>query len=188
MYKAFHRIFCGYLIVWIEIHLFVIDILADPVGYYLIYSGISHVIKDFPIGHKAKKLAMVLVFISLPTVFVQQNLRIDQLTHLSMFSGWTLYTTLLSLLKFILVFYIFQLIMAIVQLHGDERMIRRSSRTFIFYVIGMFFVLCLNTFMINLPVEILLFSAVVSVVGSLILEIVFLLLLRSVSEIKIEPN
>ncbi|MDM5333816.1 hypothetical protein QUF56_11315 [Ureibacillus composti] len=188
MYKAFHRIFWGYLIVWIEIHLFVIDILADPVGYYLIYSGISHVIKDFPIGHKAKKLAMVLVFISLPTVFVQQNLRIDQLTHLSMFSGWTFYTTLLSLLKFILVFYIFQLIMAIVQLHGDERMIRRSSRTFIFYVIGMFFVLCLNTFMINLPVEILLFSAVVSVIGSLILEIVFLLLLRSVSEIKIEPN
>ncbi|WP_272914196.1 hypothetical protein [Bacillus dakarensis] len=38
MDQAFNRIFWGYLFVWIEIHLFVVDLLPDPIGYWLILS------------------------------------------------------------------------------------------------------------------------------------------------------
>ncbi|MCM3651395.1 hypothetical protein [Metabacillus litoralis] len=120
MNQAFNRIFWGYLFVLIEIHIIVIDILADPVGYYLIFSGITMLLKNFPIAHKARKLSFALIFISIPSVFIQQNAGINQLEQLSFLSGWSLYMIVLDLVKLILVFYIFQLIMTIVHKHADD--------------------------------------------------------------------
>lgn len=183
MNQAFNRIFWGYLFVLIEIHIIVIDILADPVGYYLIFSGITMLLKNFPIAHKARKLSFALIFISIPSVFIQQNVGINQLEQLSFLSGWSLYMIVLDLVKLILVFYIFQLIMTIVHKHADDGLIRRSSRTFSIYIIVKLIATIANPFAINLSGDGLLWIVLITIIISFIMEIVFLILLWSLRKV-----
>jgi len=188
MDKAFNNIFWGYLFVLIEIHLFVIDLLPDPIGYWLIFSGISIILKDFPIGHKAKNISLALLVLSIPTVFIQQNSGVDGLGAMAMISGWSFYEILLSWLKIILVFYLFQLIMAIVVNQGNTLLIKRSSRTGYSYLIIMLTAALLNSFIINISGDMLITLTIITVISTLIMEIVFLVLLRSLRQLHLETN
>ncbi|CQR46806.1 hypothetical protein BN1058_01081 [Paraliobacillus sp. PM-2] len=183
MKQAINRIFWGYLFVLIEIHIIMIDILAEPVGYWLIFSGVTMLQKDFTIAHKARKLSLVLIFISTPTVFVQQNAGTDQLGQLSFLSGWSLYMIVLGLVQLILVFYIFQLIMVIVHKHGDTELIRRSARTFSTYIIVMLITELFNTFTINFSGDALAGITIVIIIISFIMQISFLILLLALRKI-----
>lgn len=184
MKKAFTKIIWGYLFVLIELNIF-IDVLADPVGYYLIYSGVSLFLKDFPIGHRAKTLSFALIFLSLPTMFIHQN--INEFNSVSFLSGWSIYMTIVSFINLFLVFYLFKLLMAIVQRHQDERLIMRTSRTFTSYMLVMLFVLCLKSFSINLSGDALLWIIAIIFIASIIIEIVFLLLLLTIRKIRLKP-
>ena len=184
MNQAFNRLFWGYLFVLFEIHIIVIDILADPVGYYLIFSGITMLLKDFPIAHKARKLSFALIFLSIPSIFIQQNVETNQLQPLSFLSGWSLYTTVLDLLNIILVFYLFQLIMAIVHQHADDGLIRRSSKTFSLYLIVKLIATIASPFAMNLSGDELLWIVLVTIFVSFIMEIAFLVLLWSFRKVR----
>lgn len=186
MSEAFGRIFWGYLLILIEIHIVIIDILPEPVGYYLIFSGISMLLNDFPIGSKAKNTALVLIFISIPTVFIEQNAGANQMGQLSFLTGWSLYMTVLGILKLILVFYIFQLIMAIVKEHGDFALNDRSTKTFRTYIIVMLLTMIFHSFSINFSMEQFLVVTIISIVVGFIMEIVFLVLLRKMRKIDYE--
>lgn len=186
MSEAFKKIFWGYLVVLIEIHFLVIDIFPDPLGYYLIFSGISMLLNDFPIGSKAKNMALVLIFISIPTVFIEQNAGADQLGQIPFLSGWPLYMTVYGVLKLILVFYIFQLIMAIVREHGDFALTDRSTKTFYTYMIVMILTMIVHSFSINFSTDQFLVVTIISLVVGFIMEIVFLVLLRKMRQIDYE--
>lgn len=186
MSEAFGKIFWGYLLVLFEIHIFVIDILPEPVGYYLIFSGIRLLLQDFPVGKKATNIALALIFISIPTVFVQQNTGIDQLGQLPFLSGWPLYMTVLGVIKLILVFYIFQLIMTIVQKHRDFYLVNRSTKTFYTYIIVMVLTLIVHSFSINFSMDQFMVITVISIAVGFIMEIVFLVLLKRMRQINYE--
>ena len=188
MAQAFNKIFWGYLIVLIEIHIIVIDVLAEPIGYYLIYSGIKTLLNEFQIGNKAKSLSLVLVFLSIPTVFISQNTGANGLIHQSIFSWWSLYLTVLSLVKLILVFFIFQLIMEVVHKYGNEGMIRRSKKTFTNYMIVTLFTLFLQPFLINFSADYVLVIGIFIIIISFIMEIIFLVLLRSIKNLNVMPK
>lgn len=183
MNEAFSKIFWGYLFVLFEIHIFVIDILPEPVGYYLIFSGVSMLLNDFPIGQKAKNIALALIFISIPTVFLQQNTGADQLVQLPFLSALSIYMTVLGVLKLILVFYIFQLIMAIVQHHGDDGLIARSKKTFNTYIIVMVLTIIVHSFSINFAMDQFMAVSIILIIVGFIMEIVFLVLLRKMRKI-----
>lgn len=186
MSEAFSKIFWGYVLVLFEIHFFVIDILPEPVGYYLIFSGITMLLNDFPIGSKAKNMALALLFISIPTVFVQQNAGADQLGQIPFLTGWPLYMTVLGVSKLILVFYIFQLIMAIVKEHGDYALIDRTTKTFYTYIIVMVLTMIVHSFSINFSTEQFLVVMIISLVVGFIMEILFLVLLRRLRKVDFE--
>lgn len=186
MSEAFSKIFWGYILVLFEIHIFVIDILPEPIGYYLIFSGISMLLNDFPICSKAKNMALSLTFISIPTVFIQQNAGADPLGQIPFLSGWSLYLTVLGVLKLILVFYIFQLILAIVKEHGDFSLINRTTKTFYTYIIVMVLTMIAHSFTINFSTDQFMVVTIISLVLGFIMEIVFLVLLRKMRKIDCE--
>lgn len=99
MSSIFLKIFWGYILTKLDIRIY-IDIFVDPIGYYLIYTGIKQLVKDFPIGNKAKIVSFGLIFYSLPSVVI------DNLTNIN----WIWYYHILIFLDIILVFYLFQLI------------------------------------------------------------------------------
>lgn len=186
MSEAFNKIFWGYLLILIEIHFLVIDIFPDLLGYYLIFSGISILLNDFPIGNKAKNIALALIFISIPTVFIEQNTGADQLGQLPFLSGWSIYVTVLGVLKLTLVFYIFQLIMAIVNKHGDFALINRTKKTFYTYILIMVLTMIAHSFSINFSTDQFIVVSIISLVLGFIMEIVLLVLLRKMRKIDCE--
>ncbi|KAB8125840.1 hypothetical protein F9U64_21540 [Gracilibacillus oryzae] len=182
MKDAFSKMFWGYILVLIEIHLFVIDILADPVGYFLIYLGINHLVNEFPIGHKAKNLAIVLILLSIPTVFV---VNIDAFSSEPVLSRWSIYGTVLSLLKLILIFYIFQLMMEIANSSSDPYLIGRTEKTFLTYIIIMALISISQPFTMNFSMDVHTTYVILTIVISLIMEVVLLVLLRRFMKVEI---
>lgn len=162
-----------------------IDFLADPFGYYLILSGLKLLVPHFPVSIKAKNTALILIIASIPSVFIDQNNQIGQLSFLS---GWSLYFIIVGLLKIILVFFIFQVIMEIVKKYGNKDLISHSSKTFVIYMSVMFISSIAHSFSINFSVEQYAWITIITVILSIIIEIVFLMLLNSVGKLKSETK
>ncbi|MFS0821893.1 hypothetical protein [Bacillus sp. 1P02SD] len=173
----FKRVFWGYLFILLEIHLFFVDILPEPIGYYLIFSGIAAVPAENLIGNKLKKLLIGLIIISIPTVFIQQN---ATGTEFGSFLGISLlgyYTSLLEILKLVLVFFLFQLIMEVVTATNDEFLARRSAQTFKIYMTVMLLITLSHTFAMNLSSNVMAGYLFFTIPVGLIMEIMFLVLL-----------
>ncbi|WLD91735.1 hypothetical protein [Alkalihalobacillus sp. AL-G] len=183
MSSSYRKIFWGFLLVLIEIHIIAIDLLPDPIGYYFIFSGISKIVEDYQFGKNAKNLSMFIIFISVPTVFLQQTTSLNQFGQITAFSIWPMYMIVLGILKLILVFYVFQLLMKIVNNLGAESLIRRASNTFKIYMSVMFVLTIFQSFTMNLSNDLLIALSVVFVVLSLIMEISFLLLIRKIGKV-----
>ncbi|MEH7236713.1 hypothetical protein [Bacillus sp. JJ1562] len=173
----FKRIFWGYIIILIEIHMFVIDLLPDPVGYYLIYSGVAALPPENRIGNKLKKLLIGLMFISIPTVFIQQNVKVNELGSFAGIALLDIYSIILEISKLILVFFVFRLIMEFVTVIGDKFLVRRSSKTFKIYMTVMPLITLSHTFAMNLSSNILLGYLFFTIPLGFIMEIMFLVLL-----------
>ena len=76
----FKKLFWGFLFVFLEIHI-IIDILPDPIGYFMIFSGLILLLKNIPDskpGKHAMRWAQALIILSIPSVFLSQN-EINQL-------------------------------------------------------------------------------------------------------------
>ncbi|GAE95286.1 hypothetical protein JCM21714_4506 [Gracilibacillus boraciitolerans JCM 21714] len=175
MRYAFSKLFWGFLIVLLELHLFVLDVLPDPVGYYLIYLGVNHLVREFPIGVKAKNLAIGLIVLSIPTVFIQQNSVFSQAFLLS---EWSIYVTVLSLLKLILVFYIFQLMIEISNRYGNLILMNKTKNILRKYLIIMLLIHITQPVTMNLSMDEQITYSIISALIGLIMEIVLLGLFR----------
>ena len=187
MRDAFKQIVSGFILVWIDIHIF-FDILADPFGYYLILSGLKLLLPQFPLSSKAKNIASVLILLSIPSVFIQQNTGANEISQIPFLSSWSLYFIILGLLKIILVFYIFKVIMEIVHQSGNKEMITRSSKTFIIYMTIMFLISIVQSFSINFSAEQFSWIVLLMIIAGFIIEIAFLMLLNAVGKLKPEKK
>lgn len=185
MDSSFSKIFWGFIIVFIDFRFILpIDILADPIGYYLIYLGIKLVLHESPIGKKASYMAIFLAILSISTIFHQTNNGVEQ-----SFTHFDWYLTALTLAHFILTFYVFQLIVEIAKKAGDEAFVRKSSNTFISYYIINFVVYLWTSFSMNLSINSQ-WATVTTVlfIISFIIGILFLALLWSARKISIDPS
>ncbi|SOC39838.1 hypothetical protein [Ureibacillus acetophenoni] len=166
MSPIFRKIFWGYILTIFDIRIF-IDILIDPIGYYLIYSGIKQLINKFPIGNKSKYVSLALIFYSIPSIFYEDTL-----------NDWDWYYGIFSLMDLILVFYLFQLIIEIAKAANDPSFEKRSLWTGRIYFINIFIIYLFSSFLPNIPLNnSLIFISIIILLSTLVLEIMFLVLL-----------
>jgi hypothetical protein len=181
LYEGFRKIFWGFILVFLEIHLMVIDILPDPIGYYLIFSGINLLNNYFGVSSKGKEVAFGLVVLSLPTLFIQ-NQAVEQM------SGAAIYLSLIGIVNLVLAFYLFQLMVSIATKKDDDYLLKRTTTTFRVYMVLMLLFTLLESFFINMTQSVMsgfiLFSAIVG----LVMNILFLILLSKFSKLPDDGN
>ncbi|NBI29073.1 hypothetical protein [Chengkuizengella marina] len=184
MSQAFNKIFWGVLLTFIDIHIIIIDIFPDPLGYYFIYAGVKLLPVYVPSSQRVKNVAILLSIATLPTTFYQNDI-FNTLSQVPNLLIWSIYNTSLGLLNLILVYYTFQLMMDIVNKSGEEALIRRTSKTFTVYVSVSLILILFQTFMMNMTRDLLFTYVLVASISGIILEITLLILLRKYRSIKI---
>lgn len=185
MNEGFSKLFWGFLLVLFEIHFFVIDILPDPIGYLLIYSGNKYLVKEFPIdelANKASVFSIVLLVLSIPDMFIAQT-TINQMGHA--LSYWTISFTVLSLLKIILVFYCFNIMLEIGNLKNLDELVIKSKNLFKIYMGFMITMHILSPFKMNFSSDSILIFSFFIMFCVFLLEILFLVYLRRYSKLTI---
>lgn len=183
MRDAFSKMFWGYLFTLVEIHLFVIDILAEPVGYYLIFSGITSLVKSYPIGKKASNIALALIVLSIPSVFIQQE-AMNQPINAGVVSVWSMYGGVLTIIHLLLFFYSFQLMTEIASQTADDDLIKRTSTSFKTLMAILLFLEILRPLAMNISSEGLVAPIVITAIIGFITQITFLVLLRRFMKIE----
>lgn len=135
MNKAFKLFFWGYLFVFFRLHIG-IDILAAPIGYYMIYSGARLVAERYPAAKKVEFVAFIGMLISVPGVFVN----LGEVAS----GGWTMYAEVLFVWKVLVVYYLFGAWKAMYQQAGHAHGRSRIHMAYIWYM-GVHFVMMLMT-------------------------------------------
>ncbi|MFC0189547.1 hypothetical protein ACFFJY_14680 [Fictibacillus aquaticus] len=174
MSAGFHKIFWGFLLVFLKIHIVNVDILPDPLGYFLIFQGIKILLMDGSgDGKRAKWIAAGLIFLSIPSVFMWNNAG-EQPAMLVQ-----LYGTALSLLKLVLVFHVFRMVLEIAIRHGQSELKKRVASTFNTYMAVLLPVTIAESFLMNMSGDWLTAVSIVLIIAAVVMEIVFLVLLRA---------
>lgn len=166
--------FWGFLLTGLDFRIIGIDILADPIGYFLVVAGISSLIHEFPIGKRARGIAIVLSVLSIPTVVAS----LDKVSEMyQIVSYWSIYSIVYPIMQLMLMFFVFQLLVNIAKKHGGTNLQSWTDKLFKIYLVLNLVILIAQPFAINLYGN----SLQVIIVGSwvllFILEIVFLVLL-----------
>lgn len=149
MKSSFRKIFWGLMLILLEIHIVAIDILPDPLGYFLVFSGVSalEMKNNLRDSNKVKTMSLVLLFISIPTIFVQNTSN----EVVSPYSVWSMYMTGLGILKLVLVFYLLRFMVTIAQERGVVELVKRTMKTGKEYITAMLIVMLIESFLVNLP-------------------------------------
>jgi hypothetical protein len=176
MKSALNLVFWGYLLVLLRFEIG-IDLLPDPVGYFLIALGCFGLREHYPIAQKAGNLAVGMIFTSIPTVFVN-------LDEVSSF-GWGTYTIVLLFLKLILAYFIFLILKSIVKDYNHPALIDRTNTVYTFYITLNLLSLAFTSFSMNVSGNIFLVVGGMLIFTTFIMEIIFLVLIRAIR--KAEP-
>ncbi|MFS0690243.1 hypothetical protein AB1K89_13500 [Sporosarcina sp. 179-K 8C2 HS] len=178
MNKALRQIFWGYVFIFFRLHVG-IDLLADPIGYILIFSGCSKIVEAYPVAKKAKFVALVGAFVSLPSVFVN-------LSEIPLTFGWSTYSGFLLVLKMVMGYYLFIVLKDVVKAFGDRALQKRTENTFKFYVAIHLFALAIQSFFMNVHGGGWVALALISLIGVLVMDILFLLLVGATRRVSPE--
>ncbi|QHE50760.1 hypothetical protein [Pontibacillus sp. HMF3514] len=185
MRSAFSKIFWGFLLTLLEIHIQFIDILPDPVGYFLIFLGLQTLVEKYPIGNKAQVLAAILAVLSIPTVFINESGTMNPMD--SPFTMWWVYSEVMMIIDLILIFFIFQLMLEVVKDYQEEALETYTRKFFKVYILSNLALIIFDALFINLSSEALVGLTIVAIVFFIILEIMFLVLLRKYMKLDDHP-
>lgn len=178
MRTAFQKIFWGFLLVLIEIHIYVIDILPEPVGYFLIAGGLVWFRETYKEAKYAHQIAMILVVISIPSVFIQQQAVVQ------FGSIWGVYGLFILIVNLMLVYFVFRLLVAIaIQKRANEL---ANGTTILFKVYMVVMLLALILPLISGDFQFINSLAAYAGLAGLVVEIVFLIWLRKFSKMEAE--
>ncbi|MGY3718442.1 hypothetical protein ACWE42_23280 [Sutcliffiella cohnii] len=171
MNEGFQKLFWGCFFIFFEIHIF-IDLLLDPVGYMLIFSGLRLISHEYPLIteiDKAKRFAMLLTFLSIPTVFISNvGNEIQRITL------WDAYLFSIGIIQFILIYFIFIIMLEFAKTSEAESLYTRTSKLFNVYTTVFITITILQTFSINFTNNLYFSLLVILNIVMLILTIVFL--------------
>ncbi|TKC17114.1 hypothetical protein FA727_13755 [Robertmurraya kyonggiensis] len=182
MQSSFRKIFWGLLLILLEIHIVVIDILPDPLGYFLVFSGVSALEMEKNASgdrNKVKTMALALLFISIPTIFVQNTPN----EVVSPYSIWPTYMTGLGILKLVLVFYLLKFMTRIAQEWGVGELVKRTEQTGKVYITATLIVILIQSFLVNLTEGWATGLSVVTIIVSLIMEVTLLILVHKFGKV-----
>jgi hypothetical protein len=171
MKSSLNLVFWGYLFVLLHFEIG-IDLLPDPVGYCLIALGCFGLREHYPIAQKAGVLAVGMIFVSIPTIFVN----LDEVFSL----GWSIYTPVLLFLKLILAYSVFLILKNIVEDYEHAALIYRTNTVFTFYISLNLLSLAFASFSMNVPVSFWIVVGTVLAFANFIMEIIFLVLIRAI--------
>jgi uncharacterized membrane protein len=154
-----------------------IDLLADPIGYCLIFAGCAKLVDAYPKARKAMVIGMIGMLVAIPSVFIN-------LSDPALSIEWTAYAMLLSAFKLISAYYLFGLLTDIVKVFGDQALQNRTKTTFTFFVAIHLITLAILSFSMNMPGdEWVAFTSIISGIAVIIMDILFLLLIGAIRRI-----
>lgn len=173
MDELLKKILLGYLFVIFEVHIIFVDILPEPVGYYWIYMSLLSLEKMYDLTNKGSKMALLLTFLSIPSMFIQRNnqgvdLVFDQIS--------TYYEPIFTILGVILTFFVFQAMVEVAKEKGSLDIQKRTKMTFSIYMVIMFLNEFLKPFTYNVQNEIFGFALITTMLIGTVVQIVFLFL------------
>lgn len=170
MNNSLTKILYGYVFIFLSIRIG-IDILADPIGYFLIAVGCYKIGEHFMDGKIAAYLAFGLLFLSFPTVFIDLNL---------VESGpWFYYGNVLFTGEIVLTFYLFRMLLSIAESNRNSPLKERTQRLFNFYMPANLLLLALTAILIVFEIESIQFLAIVLLLILLGLNIALLFLVNA---------
>lgn len=184
MKEAINQIFWGFFLVFLRIEIG-IDWLADPLGYYLISLGCFKLQQQYQeTASKARYVANAMIFISVPTVFVNPAEQIAM--------GWQLYAVFLIAMKLIVVYFLFVLLKEVVGGLGSDSLSARTERTSRFYIGFFLLLLAYLSFQMNVSGSGWDTIFIMLTIGAFFVDIVLLVLLRAirraVPDASLEPS
>ncbi|WP_188207277.1 hypothetical protein [Alkalibacillus aidingensis] len=179
MKYAFTLMFWGFIIVFLEIFIISIDISPDPIGFFMIAVGLYHLESDYPIAKRGGLTAFILAALSTPSVFIANN---D--LHEAITGGWFFYSTALTIMEVILVYFILKLMIEICKEFKLEEL-QNKYKTFLNWYVSVFIIVhLLSAFTLNVYSNT--YGSLVIIFGliSLVFHIVFLVYLFKFRQIE----
>ena len=176
MRNAFKYILTGYILIFLDIHL-IIDILPDPIGYFMILLGTRKIELNESGMHPTRIVAALLLFLSMPTVLINPQLYQNQTPE-----WWGIYTTATGVLDLILVYFLFQLIKRVVELLNSPELTIKTENTYKGYMVVMLSILFIQTFLTNLSEHTATGFAIFIILVGVITQITFLVFLRTLQK------
>ncbi|QFG00525.1 hypothetical protein PB01_17980 [Psychrobacillus glaciei] len=175
MRDGFKQLIIGFLFVLIKIHV-VVDLLPDFLGYIFIYNGIKQIATLSSQSYeKLKILSIILVIASIPNFFLNDQV-IQQ-------SGWfSYYPIFLSLLKVILVYFLFDLLRGVAKLLPSNDALQATNRMYTWYLTIVLGSLFFQSLLMNFPINIAFSAMIFIVISVLVIEISFLFYLRNMQK------
>lgn len=173
MNKALRNLFWGYFFIFFDLYI-MIDVLMDPIGYFLIYTGCAQIVSSYPNAKKAMTVGIIGIFVSLPSVFV--NLSDSALPF-----GWSFYASILSILKLVIAFYLLYVLMEVARSFGDKALYNRTQTTFKYFVTIHFATLAVMSFSMNVSGDGWVALSVILAIAGILMDILFLFLIRAFS-------
>lgn len=175
MRQGFQQLIIGFLFVFLKIQV-VVDILPDFIGYIFIYNGIKQIATLSNQSYdKLKILCIVLTIISVPNFFLNDQM----IQQMELFKY---YPSLLSLVKIVLVYYLFGLLQVVAKMLPTEEAFDRTNRMFSWYMIVTLSTSLTQSFLMNISMDISIPLMIIVMVASFIIEIAFLVYLRNIQK------
>lgn len=169
--KAMQALFWGYLFIFFRLQIG-IDWMADPIGYILIASACSKLSELYPSTKQAGIWAAIGIFISLPGVFV--NLSEPQ------FGIWQVYGYALLVLKTIVAFYLFIVLIKIAKDSEKPSLLARTQTIFNFHIGAHLAVLAFSSFAMNMYGDFFVTLSIILSIFLVVMDILFLLLVGAI--------
>lgn len=176
--KAIQKIFWGLFIVLIDIHIVIIDLLPDFIGYLFVVSGLSQLQTYASPFSKAKKFSLFLALLSLATIFQGPPIPLDEFilnkTSILMMGISTFH----GLLHLSLVFYIMNGCLEIAEKEHYFTFITSAKKGIMIYLIGTIAYYTVLPLVLNVQESTAFYIIGFNAITSIILEIMILVLLR----------
>lgn len=170
MKKSLSQILYGYAFIFLDIRIGV-DILADPVGFLLIALGCLKLGEKYADGKKAAYIAIAMILLSIPSVFIDFNL-VET-------GPWYYYSNSLFMGELIMTFYLFRLLKRLAEAFGENELKDRTQLLYNIYIPATLLMLGLAAFYTATEMRSMEEVFFVLVLILLILNIAFILLLNA---------
>ncbi|MBS4192474.1 hypothetical protein KHA94_20160 [Bacillus sp. FJAT-49705] len=175
--SSINKIFWGLLIVLIDFNI-IIDIMPDIIGYFVITSGLGQLQPYSQYFSKAKFFSILLAFFSLTAIIQGPGIPLNQFQPSDFSLFFMLSTTFLGLLHIVLIFFTFKGFIDMAKKDGLVQLSEIAQKRLFIYIIGAFLPKAAVPFVWNVDDTGAFYILSLSVIITVIMEIMILILIR----------